>query len=223
MVLPPVKLLRRNGIQIDADTPCILEVNIPITLPHQLEPSLPASPYHNRAGGLLAEDFRNINAMPVARALLGEIVSGMFGPGYTGALVYVDTRRGIAHDSDHDPFDFLLALSWDNDAVTDKTSFDLSAGHWTTVDGKEKHGTIHAFMEVPDMDWIEVYHSIKYYLIRGPWEPEKLKELTPRMLQFDFVKEGGSDGIVFKVWEYKDYTRILMVYEVVFSLKCALS
>ncbi|KAK4139829.1 uncharacterized protein C8A04DRAFT_32660 [Dichotomopilus funicola] len=51
MTLPPVKLLRPDGLQIDADTPCILEVNIPITLPHQLDPSLPAPPYHNRDGG----------------------------------------------------------------------------------------------------------------------------------------------------------------------------
>ncbi|KAH6621005.1 hypothetical protein B0J18DRAFT_431254 [Chaetomium sp. MPI-SDFR-AT-0129] len=226
MALPPFKLLRPEGLQIGADAPCILEVNIPITLPHQLDPSLPAPPYHNWDGGLLAEDFRDVNSMPLARALLTQVVLRMFGSEYTGALVHVDTRRGIAADSAHEPFDFLLVLSWDNDAVTDKTSFDLSAGRWTDQYGKEKQGTIHAFMEVPDMDWIEVYHSFRYYLVRGPWGPGALEAMTPRMFRFDVVKgSGGSeDEVVFQVREYTEHTRTHRInHDVIFSLKSALS
>ncbi|KAL2259233.1 hypothetical protein VTK26DRAFT_7169 [Humicola hyalothermophila] len=227
MAAPPVKLLRPSGLQIDADTPCILEVNIPITLPHQLDPSLPAPPYHNRDGGLPAEDFRDFNAMPLARALLAQVVSRMFGSEYTGAIVHVDAHRGAtAPGSDHGPLDLLLVASWECDVVTDKKSFDFPAGRWTDQYGKEGHGTIHAFMEVPDLDWIEVYHAFKYYLVRGPWEPGTLEEINPRMLRFDVVEgSGGSeDEIVFEVREYTEVMRTRCVNNmVVTALRAALS
>ncbi|KAK3301709.1 uncharacterized protein B0T15DRAFT_577978 [Chaetomium strumarium] len=220
MALPPVKLLRPNALQIDANTPCVLEVNIPITLPHRLDPPLPAPPYHNRdGGGLPAEDFRDFNAMPLARALLAQVVSRMFGSEYTGAIVDFRPRAR--------PFDFLLVASWECDAVTDKTSFDFPAGRWIDMYGKEGHGTIHAFMEVPDLDWIEVYHAFKYYLVRGPWEPGMLEEMNPRVLRFDVVEgSGGSseDEIVFEVREYTEVMRTRCVNNMaVIALRAALS
>jgi hypothetical protein len=230
MALPPVKLLRPNALQIDADTLCVLEVNIPITLPHQLDPSLPAPPYHNRDGGLPAEDFRDFNAMPLARALLAQVVSRMSGSEYTGAIVDVDdARRAIRatapDDSDlHGPFDFLLVASWECDAVTDKRTFDFPTGRWTDQYGKEGHGNIHGFMEVPDLDWIEVYHAFKYYLVRGPWEPGPLEEMNPRILRFDVVEgsSGSEDELVFEVREYTEVMRTRCVNNmVVMALRAA--
>ncbi|KAK4040388.1 hypothetical protein C8A01DRAFT_35622 [Parachaetomium inaequale] len=46
MALPLTRLLRPSAMKIDADTPCVLEMHIPIDLPHRLDPSLPAPPYH---------------------------------------------------------------------------------------------------------------------------------------------------------------------------------
>ncbi|KAK3307615.1 uncharacterized protein B0T15DRAFT_484683 [Chaetomium strumarium] len=68
MAAHTVKLLRPSALQLDANTPCVLEIHMPMTLPHRLDPSLPAPPYH--AGTITAEDFRDDHAMPLLRGLM---------------------------------------------------------------------------------------------------------------------------------------------------------
>lgn len=60
--LPPIRLARPDGFRIDADTPCVLEMQLPIPLPHRLDPSLPAPPYHNDTiDPYVFRDFRTSN------------------------------------------------------------------------------------------------------------------------------------------------------------------
>ncbi|KAL2192858.1 hypothetical protein P885DRAFT_16412, partial [Corynascus similis CBS 632.67] len=186
MAVPLLRIIRPIALQIDADEPCVLEVHFPITLPHRLDPSIPAPPYHNRDGGLPAEIVRDFYGTPLARALAATIVSHLFGPGYPGAILPI-TRAVCANPAGPEPrrYDYQLAPAWDCNAVTDGVSFDLERGYWKDMHGEEGHGPIHAFTQALDFGWIEVYHAFKYYLVRGVKEPDRLIAINPRALRFD--------------------------------------
>ena len=85
MAVPPIRLLRPSAMTIDAEIPCVLEIGIPTTLPHRLDPSLPAPPYH--PGTITAEEFRDSYAMPLLRRLVAQIVSHLFGPEHATAAL----------------------------------------------------------------------------------------------------------------------------------------
>ena len=96
MSTPPpqaIRLLRPDALQLGFNESCILEVHFPITLPHRLNPSLPAPPYHNHDGGLPIDSFRDDHAMPLLRTLMAQIVAAMFGPDYRGTILNADSPR----------------------------------------------------------------------------------------------------------------------------------
>ncbi|KAL2020070.1 hypothetical protein VTK56DRAFT_8874 [Thermocarpiscus australiensis] len=187
--LPPITLLRPSALLIPSTAPLILEINIPIPLPHHLDPSLPPPPYHNRPGGLPAEFFRDDHAFPLTRALLTKIISHLLGPTYPGALLDVADPRtttcipgpGDLVGLSDSKFDFLLVASWECDAVTDKKDFDFEGGWWRDQYGVEHRRVVQGFIEVPGIEWIEVYNAFRYYLVRGVWEVERLEEVDPRV------------------------------------------
>ncbi len=204
-----VRLIRPSALQMGVDTPCVLEVNIPITLPHRLDPSLPAPPYYNQNDALPAEDFRDFHAMPLARALMAQIASLMFGPEYPGTILEADTPRAPATSESGD---LQLLTAWECNAITDKENgFDFAAGYWKDTHGAEGHSAIHAYKDV--FDRIEVYHAFKFYLVRGIQEPDRLREINPRVVRFDVVEASGEElvgsdrEVVFEVKEYSEAMR----------------
>ncbi len=219
----PITLLRPDALQLNAEEPCVLEVHFPIPLPHQLDPSLPAPPYHNHDSGLSVESFCNDHAMPLLRSLMAQIVAGMFGPGYPGTILEADSALPATSTLD----DLQLIMDFDFDSVTDKENgFDFEAGYWKDIHGREIRGTIHAFADV--FDKISVLHAFKFYLVRGVRQAEEITEMNPRVIRFDLVHEGSGevpaaagegklDGseLVFEVKEYTEEMRRSCVNPVV--------
>ncbi|KAK4152930.1 hypothetical protein C8A00DRAFT_34327 [Chaetomidium leptoderma] len=144
-------------------------------------------------------------------------VGRLFGPEYYPGAIVETSAHGAAllGDPGDEPGggDFQLVTSWECNAVTDKaTGFDFAAGYWRDMHGAEGRDTpIHAFMEALDFDWVEVYYAFKYYLVRGAWELERLREINPRVLRFDVVEGSGHGGseqeVVFEVREYTEFMR----------------
>ncbi|KAL2177300.1 uncharacterized protein P884DRAFT_259510 [Thermothelomyces heterothallicus CBS 202.75] len=204
MAAHTVKFLRPSALQLDANTPCVLEIHMPMTLPHRLDPSLPAPPYH--AGTITAEDFRDDHAMPLLRGLMAQIAAHMLGPEYAAATLAAQTT---AKD---DNIVLRLLDTWDSNAVTDRAGFDFAAGYWRDMHGKEGHGTIYAYEDMGDR--IEVIHGFKFHLVCGIREAERLREMNPRVVRFDVEEDDGSGGgldsgneVVFKVREYTEDIR----------------
>ncbi|AEO56425.1 hypothetical protein MYCTH_2301343 [Thermothelomyces thermophilus ATCC 42464] len=185
MAAHTVKLLRPSALQLDANTPCVLEIHMPMTLPHRLDPSLPAPPYH--AGTITAEDFRDDHAMPLLRGLMAQIAAHMLGPEYAAATLAAQTT---AKD---DNIVLRLLDTWDGNAVTDRAGFDFAAGYWRDMHGKEGHGTIYAYEDMGDR--IEVIHGFKFHLVCGIREAERLRKMNPRVVRFDVEEDGGSGGV----------------------------
>lgn len=185
--IPAIRLLRPDALELGADEPCILEISFPVVLPHSLDPSLPKPPYHNH-GGLSIDSFRDDHAMSLLRSLMAQVVAGMFGPDYPGAIL----DANLARPATSKPSDLQLIADYDADAVTDKeTGFDFEAGYWKDRHGQEKRGTIHAFKEVHTE--IHIIHGFVFYLVRGITDGEKLREMSPRVFRFDVVQD-GSEG-----------------------------
>ena len=109
MEVARVKFILPSVLQINVNMPCVLEVGLPITLPHCLDPSLPAPPYNNQNGALPVEDLRDFYALPLARGLMAQIVSHMFGPEYPGTILEADTPRAPAT---HESSGFQLLTAW---------------------------------------------------------------------------------------------------------------
>ncbi|KAK3902814.1 hypothetical protein C8A05DRAFT_33470 [Staphylotrichum tortipilum] len=209
-----VQLLVPPRLQIAPTAPCVLEVDIPILLPHQLDPSLPAPPYHNRPGGLHPELFRELYATPLAQRLAADIISALFGPNPPGGgavLVFPDGGTAADHARFHPgPYNFALVPAWECNAVTEDResgAFDPVRGYWRDMHGKEGHGPIHAFTEALDFDWTQVYHAFKYFLVRWPGAPTGLLKGNPRVLRLEVVEGGGEREVVFEVKEYTEVAR----------------
>ncbi|KAK4238534.1 hypothetical protein C8A03DRAFT_33411 [Achaetomium macrosporum] len=199
MAAPSIKLIRPSALQIDASAPCVLEINIPITLSHRLDPSLPAPPYH--AGTITAEDFRDHHAMPLLRGLIAQIASHILGPEYAPAALEAEATPKISV--------LRLLDTWDGSAITDKVDgFNLAAGYLKDMHGEEGHG-IYAYEDI--FDRIEVLHGFKFHLVSGIQQAERLSEINPRVVRFDVDENscGGGIGeeVVFKVREYTEDIR----------------
>ncbi|KAK3293806.1 uncharacterized protein B0H64DRAFT_398735 [Chaetomium fimeti] len=208
MALLPVQLVRPSALQIDADTPCVLAMHIPITLPHQLDPSVPAPPYH--LGIIGAEAGLSSHAIPVLRRLMAEIVSRLFGPEHaTDALKASDhalPTPGARHLRLMSEFDSSLVIDREN-------GFNLAAGYYKDQYGDEGHGPIDAYVE--DVGGhIVILHGFVLYLVRGVRDARELVEINPRVLRFDLEGEGrGALGheLVFGVKEYTETSRRLLI------------
>ncbi|KAH6620953.1 hypothetical protein B0J18DRAFT_431109 [Chaetomium sp. MPI-SDFR-AT-0129] len=207
MALPPVQLVRSSALQIDADTPCVLEMHVPITLPHQLDPSMPAPPYHLAMG---AEDGLSSYARPVLRRLMAEIVSRLFGPEHAAEALKAPDRALPTPGAHY----LRLISDFDLYIIVDrKNGFNLAAGYWKDQYGEEGHGPIDAYVE--DIgDKIIVLRGFVLYLIRGVRDARELVEMNPRVLRFDLVGEGEGEGrgapgheLVFGVKEYTEFER----------------
>ena len=99
-----VGFVRPGALQLGADEPCVLEIHIPITLTHHLNPSLPAPPYH--AGTIQPYEFRNGHAITVFQLLIAQIITHMLGPSSWG-LDYVNGISNLeleVHTNSNDPF-----------------------------------------------------------------------------------------------------------------------
>lgn len=202
MAVPPVKLLLPSALKIDADTPCVLQMHIPIALPHRLDPSVPAPPYH--PGTVTAECFRDLHAMPLLRRLIAQIVSQMFGPEYAAAALTAPTR------ATSESRNLRLLANWDASAVVDKENgFNVAAGYWKDIYSGDSYGPIYAYEEDP---WgrIIIFQAFKMYLVCGVRDAKQLEEINPRALRFDIVEDSsGNSGheLVFEVREYTEDTR----------------
>ncbi|KAL2140149.1 hypothetical protein VTI28DRAFT_4198 [Corynascus sepedonium] len=212
MALPPVRLVRPSALQIDADTPCILEMHIPITLPHQLDPSVPAPPYH--LGILGGEDLLNLYAMPVLRRLMAEIVSRLFGPEHAAdalrASNWAVPTPGARHLRFIGDFDSSLVVDREN-------GFNLAAGYYKDQYGDEGRGPIDAYEEELG-GHIVILHGFVLYLVRGVRDARKLVEINPRVLRFDLVGKGEGRGalgheLLFGVKEYTETFRRRFVHD----------
>lgn len=202
MAVPPIRLLRPSALKIDADSPCVLEMRIPIALPYRLDPSLPAPPYH--PGTITAEQFRALHAMPLLRGLMAQIVSHMFGPEYAAATLEAPTQATSP------PCDLRLLATWDASTIFDKENgLDFAAGYWKDTYGREGHGPIDASQG--DL-WgrILIFHKFKLSLIRGVRDAKQLEEMYPRAFRFDVIEEGSGESgheVVFEVREYTEDIR----------------
>lgn len=211
MALLPIQLVRPSALQIDADTPCVLEMHIPITLPHQLDPSLPAPPYH--LGIVGAEAGLSSHAIPVLRRLMAGIVYRLFGPEHAAdALNASDQALLPTPGARH----LRLVSDFDSSLVIDrKNGFNLAAGYYKDQYGDEGHGPIDAYVE-EIKGHIVILHGFVLHLIRGVRDARKLVEINPRVLRFDLVGEGEGRGalgheLVFGVKEYTEAFRRLFV------------
>jgi hypothetical protein len=229
MVCPPVRLLRPSALQIDATTSCVLEINIPIPLPHGLDPSLPAPPYilddrndngnGNGAddGATIPEAFRDTHVQPLVRRLTPLIAAHLFGS------VVPDADSS---DSGPDHLGQLLS-SWDASIARDKQNdFDLAGrGWWRDHFGVEHRGAVHAYNEFAN--GIQVLHAFRFYLVRGVADAAALRAANPRVLRLDVVVEedvdgcgwrqqqGQKGGLAFEVKEYTEAMRRTYVNPIV--------
>ncbi len=202
MALPPVQLLCPSALKIDADTPCVLEMHVPVAVPHSLDPSLPAPPYHNVNG----EDFLDLHALPVLRRLMAGIVSQMFGSEHADAALEATTRAIPIQGAPK----LRLIAEFDASAVAnEENGWDLAAGYWKDTRGIEHHASIYAYEEDPLSGEIVVLEGFMVSLVRGVRDARQLMEVNPRALRFDLVGgRGGSrkqgDELVFEVGEYTE-------------------
>ncbi|KAK4148410.1 hypothetical protein C8A00DRAFT_39026 [Chaetomidium leptoderma] len=204
MALPPVRLLRPSALKIDADTPCVLEMHVPVAVPYRLDSSLPAPPYY--PGGVTDEDLLDLHAMPVLRRLMAEIVSHMFGPEHAAAALEAPTRAIPTPGAPK----LRLVAEFDASTVADKENgFDLAAGYWKDTYGIEHHGSIDAYEEDPLSGEIVILQAFMVSLVRGVRDAKQLMEVNPRALRFNLVgeREGSGalgDELVFEVGEYTE-------------------
>ncbi|KAK4098983.1 hypothetical protein N658DRAFT_498805 [Parathielavia hyrcaniae] len=178
MNVPPIRLLRPSGMTIDANEPCVLEIAIPVGLPHRLDPSMPALPYHPDT--IRAELFRDWHAIPLLRRLMPQIVSNFFGPEHTRSALKTPNVATTP------PCDIRLMANWDLSIIEDKeTNLDIAAGRWKDIYGDEGHGPIDAYDEDP---WgrVRILHAFKLSLIRGVWDAEQLEKMNPRVLNHPY-------------------------------------
>lgn len=206
MALPPVQLLRPGALKIDADTPCVMEMHVPVAVPHRLDPSLPAPPY--QPGNMTDEDLID-HAMPVLRRLIAEIVCHMFGSEHAAAVLEVPTRAIPIPGG----LKLRLVAEFDASAVADKENgFDLATGYWKDTFGVEHYGPIDAYEEDPRSGEIVILQGFMVSLVRGVRDAKQLMDMNPRALRFDLVEEREGSGalgekLVFKVGEYTEVFR----------------
>lgn len=219
MACPPVLLLRSSALQIDATTPCVLEINIPISLPHRLDLSLPAPPYilddrNDNDNGKGADDgatipeaFRDTHVQLLVRRLIPQIAAHLFG----SAVPDADSS-----DSDPDHLGQLLS-SWDASLARDtQDDFDFAGrGWWRDHFGVEHRGAVQAYNEF--VDCIQVLHAFRFYLVRGVADAVALRAANSRVLRLDVV-EGDVDGCGWRqqlgqegevAFEVKEYTEAM--------------
>jgi hypothetical protein len=234
MACPPVLLVRPIALQIDATTPCVLEINIPIPLPYRLDPLLPAPPYilderndndndngndngnGADAGATIPDAFRDTHVQPLVRRLIPQIAAHLFGS------VVPDADSS---DSDPDHLGQLLPF-WDASIARDKQAdFDLAGrGWWRDHFGVEHRGTVHAYNEFDN--GIQVLHAFRFYLVRGVADAATLRASNPRVLRLDVVEgdvdgcewkqqQGQEGGVTFEVKEYTEAMRRTYVNPIV--------
>ncbi|KAK4097871.1 hypothetical protein N658DRAFT_478118 [Parathielavia hyrcaniae] len=151
---------------------------------HHLDPSLLAPPYHD--GTVPPHDFRDFHALPVFRHLLAQVLSQFYAAAVPNLEFEVQT-----HSTDP----FRMVATWDGDGVFNKVNgFDLEVGYWVNHNGKECHGTIHAFDDV--FDRFITYQGYVLYLVCGTGEAKEWKEVQPRVVRLDVVEQhdGGDAG-----------------------------
>ncbi|KAH6631829.1 hypothetical protein F5144DRAFT_572305 [Chaetomium tenue] len=221
MACSPVRLLRPGALQIDATTPCVLEINMPIPLPYRLDPLLPAPPYilddrndndnGNGNDAAIPDAFRDTHVQPLVRRLIPQIAAHLFG--------------SDSSDSDPDHPGQLLS-SWDASIARDKQhDFDFTGcGWWRDHFGVEHRGPVHAYNEFADA--IEVLHAFRFYLVRGVADAAALRASNPRVLRLDVVEGdaggcgwrqqlGREGGVAFEVKEYTEAMRRTYVNPIV--------
>ncbi len=209
MALPPVQLLCPSALKIDADTPCVLEMHVPVAVPHSLDPSLPAPPYHNVNG----EDLLDLYALPVLRRLMAGIVSHMFGSEHAAAALEATTRAIPTLGASN----LRLMAEFDVSAVANKENgLDIAAGYWKDTRGTEHHASIDAYEEDPLSGEIVILEGFMVSFVRGVRDARQLMEVNPRAFRFDLVGgRGGSrtqgDELVFEVGEYTEGFRTCYV------------
>ena len=190
MAPPPVRLLRPSWLKIDADAPCVLEMHIPMALPHRLDPSVPAPPYH--PGMVTADDLVRLHVTPVLRRVMAAIVSCLFGPQHASAALAAPTWTASAPGAPRRRF----LVEYDVSAIVDRENgFDLVAGYWKDDQGVEGHGPIDCYEEEPEGDLL-ILHAFMVSLVCGVRDAKQLVEMNLRVLGFDFVggEEGGAPG-----------------------------
>ncbi|KAL2195397.1 hypothetical protein P885DRAFT_40681, partial [Corynascus similis CBS 632.67] len=198
--------IRPSALQIDANTPCVLKMHIPITLPHQLDPSVPAPPYH--PGILGGEALLNLYVMPVLRRLMAEIVSRLFGPEHAADALRASNWALPTPGARH----LRLIGDFDSSLVVDKENgFNLAAGYYKDQYGVEGHGPIYAYEEEVK-GHIVILHGFVLSLVCGVRDARKLVEINPGVLRFDLVGEEEGCGalgheLVFDVKEYTETFR----------------
>ncbi len=199
MDLPHVRLLRPPALKIDASTPCVLELNIPIRLPHKLDPSITVPPYH--PGTTTADDLLDFQALPVLRRLMAAAVMDLFGAEHAAATLE-------AHQRDTPSAGFPLRLFHQVEAtVHEANDVDVVTGYFKDYFGGDQHGPIEAYEEYPEEGRIAIIHSFTLNLVRGVTGGKELEEMNPRALVLHVVEEGDSsavvrDEVVFRVREY---------------------
>lgn len=209
MIPITVKLQRPDALQVNADEPCLLKIHVPITLPHRLDPSMPAPPYHE--GTVSAHNFRHHHALPVFKELMAHTLSHLVGGEHTVDIANLEFEVETK-SSDQ----FRLFGSWEADAAFDKENgFDAEAGYWKDEHGKDNYEMIEAYEEV--FDWIIIYHEVVLLLVCGKGSAKSWKEMNPRVLRLDVVGDesassggvvrGESREIVFQVREYTEGSR----------------
>jgi hypothetical protein len=207
MALPPVRLLRPSALKIDIDAPCVLEMHVPVKVPHRLDPSLPAPPYH--LDSVTSDELLYVHAMPVLRRLMAGVVSQMFGPEHAVTAL----EAPIQASPDPVAPKLRLLAEFDASDVADKEGgFDLAAGYWKDSRGIEHRESIDAYEEDPLSGEIVILQGFMISLVRGVRDSKQLREMNPRALRFKFVegREGGGvlgDELVFEVGEYTEYFR----------------
>lgn len=127
MTAHTVNLTRPSALQLDANTPCVLEIHMPMALAHRIDPSLPPPPY--RVGTITAEVFRDGHSMPLLRGLMAQIAAQILGPKYTAATLAAQTTTAKG-----DNVALIRPLdTWDGNAVaTDRAGggvFGFAAGY----------------------------------------------------------------------------------------------
>ena len=119
MAVPPIRLLRPSAMTLHAEIPCVLEIGIPIALPHRLDPLLPAPPYH--PGTITAKEFRESYAMPLLRRVVAQIASHLFGSEHAKAALEVPTQATSP------PYGLRLLTTWNLSAIDDnETGLDFA-------------------------------------------------------------------------------------------------
>jgi hypothetical protein len=207
MALPPVRLLRPSALKIDADAPCVLEMHVPVTVPHRLDPSLPAPPY--RLDSVTSDELLYLHAMPVLRRLMAGIASQMLGPEHA----VTSLEAPIQAIPNPVAAKLRLLAEFDaSDVANKEDGFDLATGCWKDSRGIEHRESIDAYEEDPLSGEIVILQGFMISLVRGVRDAKQLKEMNPRAFRFDFVEEeegGGvlADELVFEVGEYTEYFR----------------